>query len=74
MMETFRQVDETRITQALPSWSSNDNQRKPLSMGRSIFPIALICKPSRSVVTSGKARTKGWCLVSSVAPHLSSRR
>jgi hypothetical protein len=46
-------------------------------MGRSIFPddaIALICKPSRSVVTSGKARTKGWCLVSSVAPHLSSRR
>jgi hypothetical protein len=34
-------------------------------MGRSLFPedaVARIYKPSRSVMTSGKARTKGWRL------------
>ncbi|MFN4281616.1 MAG: NADH dehydrogenase ubiquinone Fe-S protein 4 [Alphaproteobacteria bacterium] len=44
---------------------SNDNRRAPLAMGRSAFPkdaVAHIYKPSRSVMTSGKARTKAWRL------------
>lgn len=65
-MEIITHVPETtkpHIPQAAPS---NDNRRKPLSMGRSVFPddaVARIYKPSRSVTTSGKARTKGWRLV-----------
>ncbi|WP_342640237.1 ETC complex I subunit [Rhodoligotrophos ferricapiens] len=52
----------TRVTAA---WPSNDNRRAPTAMGRSWFPedaIARIYKPSRSVMTSGKARTMGWRL------------
>lgn len=49
------------------SWASpyNDNRVPPLSMGRSTFPkdaVAHIYKPSRSVMTSGKARNDGWKL------------
>ncbi|UUP19543.1 ETC complex I subunit [Nitratireductor thuwali] len=64
-MEIVRQVEETTKTRVRPNWPSNDNRRSPLSMGSSIFPddaVARIYKPSRSVTTSGKARTKGWRL------------
>ncbi|MEZ2224595.1 NADH dehydrogenase ubiquinone Fe-S protein 4 [Rhizobium sp. RCC_161_2] len=46
--------------------ASNDNRRKALSFGRSVFPedaVARIFRPSRSATTSGKARTRGWRLV-----------
>jgi hypothetical protein len=62
-METKGQIKET-TTKDHPT-PSNDNRRKPLQTGRSVFPdgaVARIYKPSRSVMTSGKARTKGWRL------------
>lgn len=43
----------------------HDDRHMPFSSGRSIFPggaVACIYKPSRSAMTSGKARTKGWHL------------
>jgi hypothetical protein len=46
--------------------ASNDSRPKVLSYGRSAFPedaVARIFKLSRSVTTSGKARTRGWRLV-----------
>lgn len=65
MMEIERRIEETRKTQLPPVWPSNDNRHLPQSMGRSIFPddaLARIYKPARSVMTSGKARTKHWRL------------
>jgi hypothetical protein len=44
----------------------NDNRRRHLSFGRSLFPedaVARIYKPARSVTTSGNARANGWRLV-----------
>lgn len=64
-METTRQIWET--TRDYPTLRpSNDNRRRPLSEGRSVFPndaVAYIHKPSRSVMTSGKGRAGGWRLV-----------
>ncbi|WP_222007111.1 ETC complex I subunit [Rhizobium laguerreae] len=70
MMEVNRET-HNRETQNLSkavsdSWPANDNQRKPLSFGRSVFPegaVARIFRPSRSAMTSGTPRTKGWRLV-----------
>lgn len=65
-METTRQVNRSTRIPIPQGRPSNDNRHKPLSMGRSIFPgdaVARIYKPSRSVMTSGNARTKGWRLV-----------
>lgn len=64
-MEIVGQIEETPKTQVPPSWPCNDNRHRPPSMGRSFFPedaVARIYKPSRSVMSSGKARTKGWRL------------
>lgn len=63
-MEKTRTVEKTKYP--IHSGASNDNCRQALSFGRSIFPedaVAHIYKPGRSVMTSGKARTKGWRLV-----------
>lgn len=65
MMETVRQTENSRSATVPSAWPFNDNRVLPLSMGRSVFPedaVARIYKPSRSVMTSGKARTKGWKL------------
>lgn len=65
-MEILAHVYETTKPHIPQTAPLNDNRRKPLSMGRSVFPddaVARIYKPSRSVTTSGKARTKGWRLV-----------
>lgn len=65
-MEIVKQVEEARKPQVPGAQPSNDNRHKPLSMMRSFFPsdaVARIFKPSRSVMTSGKARTNGWRLV-----------
>ena len=61
-----KQVQEARTMDAAGAWPSNDNRYTPLSMGQSIFPsdaVARIFKPTRSVMTSGRARTKAWRLV-----------
>src|SRR4051794_14237256 len=45
---------------------ANDNRGRALSFGRSEFPrdaVARIYKPCRSVMTSSRARPKGWRLV-----------
>ncbi|MBB3527238.1 NADH dehydrogenase ubiquinone Fe-S protein 4 [Rhizobium sp. BK456] len=62
MIEFIREIHHSGTANILPS---NDNRRKPLSFGRSVFPdaIARIFKPSRSTMTSGNARTTGWRLV-----------
>ncbi|WP_347270249.1 NADH dehydrogenase ubiquinone Fe-S protein 4 [Rhizorhabdus histidinilytica] len=65
-METKRQVNGSTSISTPQGWPSNDNRHEPLSTGCSIFPadaVARIYKPSRSVTTSGMARTKGWRLV-----------
>src|SRR5579875_125654 len=65
MQEHVRQSEKRGMTYATAAWRLNDNQRAPLAMGRSWFPadaVARIYKPSRSLMTSGKARTKGWRL------------
>lgn len=65
MMENVRQTENSRSLTVAGAWPFNDNRVQPLSMGRSVFPedaVAHIYKPSRSVMTSGKARTKGWNL------------
>lgn len=44
---------------------ANDNRRRALSFGRSLFPddaLAVIFRPSRSVMTSGRARARKWKL------------
>ena len=53
------------ISMSLPA-AANGNRRPALGFGRSVFPpdaAARIFRPSRSVMTSGRARTKGWRLV-----------
>lgn len=53
-----------------------DRHRRPVATG-SVFPpdaVARISRPARSVVTSGKARTKNWVLRSSGARRPSSSR
>jgi hypothetical protein len=65
MQEHVKQSENRGTTYITAAWPSNDNQRAPLAMGRSWLPadaVARIYKPFRSVITSGKARTKGWRL------------
>ena len=65
MMETFRHTEHPTTQYVLEALHTNDNRRRPLAMGRSLFPegaVARIFKPSRSATTSGKAGTKGWRL------------
>ncbi|CAK7261745.1 protein of unknown function (plasmid) [Shinella sp. WSC3-e] len=64
-METARDTKPEIETSTAAARALNDNRRN-LSFGRSPFPddaVARIFKPSRSVTTSGNARTKGWRLV-----------
>ncbi|TCU30734.1 ETC complex I subunit-like protein [Rhizobium azibense] len=64
-METVRQIQGYRKDPTSQPRPLNDNNIRPLSMGRSIFPdeaVARIYSPSRSVTTSGKARKKCWRL------------
>jgi hypothetical protein len=65
MMETFTHTEHPTTQYVLEALPTNDNRRRPLAMGRSLFPegaVARIFKPSRSATTSGKAGTKGWRL------------
>lgn len=65
MQEHVRQAQNKGTNYVTAAWLSGDNRRAPLTMGRSLFPeetVARIYRPSRSVMTSGKARTKGWRL------------
>ena len=65
-METVRHAHNERIATASGSRVSNDNRRSHPRFGHSLFPeqaVARIFKPSRSVTTSGTARTRGWRLV-----------
>lgn len=65
-METSRETDHEIVTPTSGFRASNDNLRSQLSFGRSLFPadaVARIFKPSRSLTTSGTARTKGWRLL-----------
>ncbi|MDF0698742.1 ETC complex I subunit [Rhizobium sp. MC63] len=62
MIEFIREMHHSGTADIRPS---NDNRRKSLTFGRSVFPedaIARIFKPSRSPMTSGHARTTGWRL------------
>lgn len=64
MMETI-QVDRSTTMPVPQGWPANDN-RQLLSTRRTIFPgdaIARIYRPSRSAMTSGRARTGKWRLV-----------
>ncbi|MBY3246331.1 ETC complex I subunit [Rhizobium laguerreae] len=64
--ETHNRETHKTNTAVSDSWPANDNQRKPLSFGRSVFPegaVARIFKPSRSAMTSGTPRRQGWRLV-----------
>lgn len=64
-METARDAKPEIETPTAAVRALNDNRRN-FSFGRSPFPddaVARIFKPSRSVTTSGNARTKGWRLV-----------
>ncbi|TCU13917.1 ETC complex I subunit [Rhizobium laguerreae] len=64
--ETHNRETHKPHTAVSDSSPANDNQLKPLSFGRSVFPegaVARIFKPSRSAMTSGTPRTKGWRLV-----------
>src|SRR5712675_1188267 len=52
------------VSKSLPA-AANGNRRPALTFGQSIFPpdaVARIFRPSRSVMTSGRARAKGWRL------------
>lgn len=55
------------IFNAAPAYEpSNDNRQSPVVPGHSVFPkdaVARIFEPTRSAMTSGKGRTKGWQLV-----------
>lgn len=65
-MEIFRETHHPGKGPVFDIRPSNDNRRKALSVGRSIFPedaVARIFRPSRSAMTSSNARTKGWWLV-----------
>nr|WP_155249501.1 NADH dehydrogenase ubiquinone Fe-S protein 4 [Rhizobium etli] len=66
MMEFIREMHDSGTGPMSDIRPSNDNRRKSMAIGRSVFPedaIACIFKPSRSTMTSGKARTTGWRLV-----------
>jgi hypothetical protein len=76
-MENVRQTQNSSSARAAGVWPFNDNRVQPLSMGRSVFPedaVTQIYKPSRSAMTSGMARTKGYKLRLSRAVHRSSTR
>jgi len=65
-METIaKDIDSDRtISMKLPA-AANANRRPASVSNRSIFPpdaVARIFRPSRSVMTSGRARTKRWRL------------
>ena len=65
-METSRETHHEITMPTSAFHASNDNLRSQLSLGRSLLPedaVARIFRPSRSVTTSGTARTKGWRLV-----------
>jgi hypothetical protein len=65
-METVRDKHRESKTPGSGFQASNDNRRKPLSFGCSLFPedaAARIFRPCRSVMTAGTARIKGWRLV-----------
>jgi hypothetical protein len=65
-METSKETHQEIVTPTSAFGASNDNFRSQLSFGRSLFPedaVARIFKPSRSVMTSGTPRTRGWRLV-----------
>ncbi|RWM87838.1 MAG: ETC complex I subunit [Mesorhizobium sp.] len=61
------QKQESEVTRVVENLEpANDTSRRELSFGRSEFPrdaVARIYKPCRSVMTSGRARPKGWRLV-----------
>lgn len=66
MQDNIRQLENrgtTHLAEASPSIDTGAS--RPVAMGCSLFPkdaVARIYKPSRSPMTSGKARTKGWRL------------
>lgn len=65
-METGRHTDNGRSATASGLRVLNDNRWSHPCFGHSLFPenaVARIFKPSRSVTTSGTARTKGWRFV-----------
>jgi hypothetical protein len=65
-MEFVRSVAQAGTARNSGGWPSNDNLTAPSVRAPSIFPadaVARIFKPSRSVTTSGDARTKDWRLV-----------
>ena len=66
-METIRHTHHQSTAPAASSFADlNESRRSHISSGRSLFPkdaVARIFKPSRSVMTSGTARTKGWHLI-----------
>lgn len=66
MIEMVKNTEHASGMYAEDILTANDNRRGALSLGRSLFPedaVARIYKPSRSVMTSGKAGTKPWRLV-----------
>ncbi|CAH1696037.1 conserved hypothetical protein [Hyphomicrobiales bacterium] len=65
MLETVRETPSNPTIHRPASWPANDAPG-PLAMGRSVFPedaVARIFRPSRCVMTAGRARSKGWRLV-----------
>jgi hypothetical protein len=65
-MENLTYVSETEKPRSPQAGLANDNRRRPLSMGRSVFPddaVARIYMPLRSLTASDNARTKSWRLV-----------
>lgn len=64
-MDIVKETDLTKPTDVPVARPANDNWRITPAAERSAFPhdaVARIYKPSRSVMTSGKGRTKGWRL------------
>ncbi|OYX90650.1 MAG: hypothetical protein B7X99_02055 [Rhizobiales bacterium 17-65-6] len=65
MLKTVRETPSNSTIHRPANWPAND-ARGPLAMGRSVFPedaVARIFRPSRCVMTAGRARCKGWRLV-----------
>lgn len=61
-MEIVSQADDTRIS-APPGWPSNRGRHVATRSALPDDAVARICRPSRSAMTSGRARAKGWRLV-----------